>query len=249
MEDAGDDEPIPEAVIETSEVDAPAADALSHVDVRRRSELALALRPSIFPAARAALLECAHEEGAAPDIVAALAALPDDVEYHTTEEVWEALGGHREHRTAEPAPIVAPPVVATSVEPAVEPAFQRFAFRFDRLHRLLALPFGVTPGNAHVDVDRREGRLTAHFGPWTVETPLENIEHVAMTTDYLPLKTVGGARLSLADRGLTFATNDAVGVCIGFHEPVTGVDPAGLVHHPALTVTVEDPDALVAALR
>jgi hypothetical protein len=126
---------------------------------------------------------------------------------------------------------------------------QRFGFRFDRLHRLLALPFGVTPGRAHVDVDRRAHRLVARFGPWCVETTLDNVEHLEITGGYFPAKTVGGAHLSLADGGLTFATNDAEGVCIGFREPVPGIDPGGLIRHRALTVTVDDTDALIAALR
>jgi hypothetical protein len=29
---------------------------------------------------------------------------------------------------------------------------------------------------------------------------------------------------------------------------VRGIDPAGIIRHPALTVTVDDPDRLVAAL-
>ena len=62
------------------------------------------------------------------------------------------------------------------------------------------------------------------------------------------LKTIGPAHLSLADRGLTFATNRDEGVCIRFHEPVKGIDPLGVLRHPALTVTVDDVDALVASL-
>jgi hypothetical protein len=253
MEDGGDGEPTPEGVIE--ELDAPAnADALSHFDVRRRSELAIALRPSIFPATRTELVECAQEEGAAPDLVDALARLPEARAFRTTEEVWEALGGHREHRTAEPKPDAPTPRVAGA--PAAPPegqtrasAVQRFGFRFDRLHRLFALPFGVTPGRAHVDVDHRSHRLVARFGPWCVETTLENVEHLEITGGYFPAKTVGGAHLSLADRGLTFATNDREGVCIGFREPVPGIDPGGLIRHRALTVTVDDTEAFIAALR
>ena len=50
------------------------------------------------------------------------------------------------------------------------------------------------------------------------------------------------------DRGLTFATNGDRGVCIKFHRSVRGIAPLGLLRHPALTVTVEDVDGLVARL-
>ena len=46
-------------------------------------------------------------------------------------------------------------------------------------------------------------------------------------------------------RGLTFATTAAGGVCVRFHEPVEGLLPRGPLRHPAVTVTVEDPDDLV----
>jgi hypothetical protein len=130
-----------------------------------------------------------------------------------------------------------------------EPTREVFRFRFDRLHRALGLPFGVTPGRARVEVDRDTRTLTVRFGPWRVQTPLSNIAGVQLTGGYQPWKTAGPAHLSFADRGLTFGTHDAAGVCIEFHEPVTGIDPRGIVKHPALTVTVEDPKRLAAALR
>jgi hypothetical protein len=71
---------------------------------------------------------------------------------------------------------------------------------------------------------------------------------VHRTGGYAALKTIGPARLSVADRGLTFATNDSDGACIAFREPVTGIDPAGALHHPALTVTVDDVPGLIDAL-
>src|SRR5690606_154531 len=56
------------------------------------------------------------------------------------------------------------------------------------------------------------------------------------------------AHVSLADHGLTFATNPDKGVCIRFEEPVRGLDPLGLVLHPGLTVTVDDPAGLAELL-
>ena len=81
-----------------------------------------------------------------------------------------------------------------------------------------------------------------------MDTPLANVGAVHRTGGYFPLKTIGPARLSFADRGLTFATNDAEGVCVAFLEPITGIDPAGIVRHPTLTVTVDQIDALIAEL-
>jgi Protein of unknown function (DUF2795) len=230
MEDAADGEPVPESVLE--EVEDDHVD-LTRAEVRSRSDLAAHLRPSVFPADRAALVQCAIEEHAADALVDALRALPDDRTYRTVEEVWEAAGGRHEVREH---------------ERPHRPERLSFAFHFDRPHRLLGLPFGVTPGRTGVEVDRASRTLRATFGPWQVETPLENIASVRETGPYLFPKTAGPAHLSLGDRGLTFATNDARGVCICFRTPVRGLDPAGLVRHPALTVTVADPDGLRAVL-
>jgi hypothetical protein len=58
--------------------------------------------------------------------------------------------------------------------------------------------------------------------------------------------TAVGARLSFVDDGLTFGTNATRGVCVHFHDKV----PSRLRRsgHSALTVTVADPEGLVAAL-
>ena len=81
-----------------------------------------------------------------------------------------------------------------------------------------------------------------------METNLSNVTRAVVTGGYFVAKTVGPAHLSFRDRGLTFATNDARGVCITFDEPVAGIDVLGIMRHPALTVTVADPERLVAAL-
>jgi hypothetical protein len=122
----------------------------------------------------------------------------------------------------------------------------RFPFAFDLLHRLVALPIGVTPATTHVDVE--DGRFEARFGFWKVSTPLSNVKGTEVTGPYNPLKTIGPAHLSLVDRGLTFATNSARGLCICFHEPVPGIEPTGRLRHPGLTVTVADVDGLAASL-
>jgi hypothetical protein len=106
------------------------------------------------------------------------------------------------------------------------------------------VPFGISPGSAFVVVDPKHDRFTARFGRWCVETPLTNVVSATVTGPYWTPKTAGPPHLSLADRGLTFATNDAAGVCIEFDEPVRGIEPTGTVRHPALTVTVANPDSL-----
>ena len=125
----------------------------------------------------------------------------------------------------------------------------RFEFAFDRLHRVFALPFGVTPATAGVDVDVEEGRLSARFGLWRLSTLVTNVECTEVTGPYNPLKTIGPAHLSLVDHGLTFATNAAGGLCIRFREPVPGIEPTGRLRHPGLTVTVADVNGLAAVLR
>jgi len=115
-------------------------------------------------------------------------------------------------------------------------------FRWTTLYRVAAAPFGVTPANSHVRLSDDE--LGIRFGPWTLRTPLENIGGCEVTGGYAVPKTAGPAHLSLADRGVTFATNPHRGLCIRFREPVPAIDPLGRIRHPAATVTVEDVDAL-----
>jgi hypothetical protein len=123
---------------------------------------------------------------------------------------------------------------------------QRFPFAFAAAHRVAALPFGVLPATTWVEVDAT--RLRARFGWWTLDTSRSNIERVTTTGDYSFIRTAGPAHLSLADHGVTFATNGDRGVCVLFHEPVKVLDPTGRLRHPGATFTVADPDALVAAL-
>ena len=121
-----------------------------------------------------------------------------------------------------------------------------FRFRFEPRYRPAARVFGITDRRAVVRVG--DGLLAARFGPWVVRTPLANIRSVSITGPYHFIKTAGPAHLSLADRGLTFATNGERGVCLDFLTPITGLDPFGLIHHPNLTVTVDRIEELVGVL-
>lgn len=120
----------------------------------------------------------------------------------------------------------------------------RFAFAPE--YRMAGRALGITPGSCVVTVTDRY--LHARFGRWQVRTRLSNVADAHVTGPYARLKTIGPPHLSFADRGLTFATNRERGVCIEFATPVKGIEPLGLLRHPALTVTVEDPEALAAVL-
>jgi hypothetical protein len=106
---------------------------------------------------------------------------------------------------------------------------------FARLSRL----WGVQPDRARLELRGR--RLTAFFGPWCVDTTLDNVRSLAVTGPYAWLKVWGPPRLSLADGGLTFATNAQEGLCICFHVEVPGLLPFRMPRHGSLTVTVENP--------
>ncbi len=129
------------------------------------------------------------------------------------------------------------------------PAATHFPFApLDDLPRLFARilrVIGVKPTDG-VRVDDR--MFTATFGPWRLSTPLSNVVDGEVGGPYQAWKVVG-ARLSLADRGLTFGTSTRAGVCVRFRDPVRGIEPTGLLRHPGLTVTVAEPERLVARLR
>jgi hypothetical protein len=94
-------------------------------------------------------------------------------------------------------------------------------------------------------------QLTITFGRWTLSTTPSNVVDATFTGPYTWWKVAGPAHLSVADRGVTFATTTARGVCLTFAEPVAAIDPLGVIRHPAATVTVADPegfrDAVLAA--
>jgi len=125
----------------------------------------------------------------------------------------------------------------------------RFPFAFTAAYRVAAAPFGVSPSRAEVVVDEQNNRLLARYGPWSVDTSLDNVASVDVTGPYGVAKTIGPAHLSFADRGLTFASNPRQGVCVSFREPVRGMEPTGRLRHPGLTVTVADCQGLADTLR
>lgn len=118
----------------------------------------------------------------------------------------------------------------------------RFVFPFERAFLAAGAPFGIRPSTCSVDVDAVA--LTVHFGRWTVHTPLANVADARVVGPFRLVDVLGPPHVSLRDRGLTLASNDDLGVRIGFHEPVRGIDPLGLVRHPSVTVTVNDCERL-----
>ncbi|MGH3098573.1 MAG: DUF1990 family protein [Streptosporangiales bacterium] len=123
---------------------------------------------------------------------------------------------------------------------------QVYPFRFAEPYRLAAAPFGVTPTTAEVTLAPEW--LEVRFGPWRLRTPRSNIASVRLIDHLFWPKTAGPARLSLADQGITFATNGDRAVCVTFHEPTPAIEPTGRVRHPGMTVTLADPSGFAAAL-
>jgi len=120
-----------------------------------------------------------------------------------------------------------------------------FHYRADAKLAVFWLPFGVRPSKDDVTLTD-DGRFVATFGWLKLETPLANVTGAHITSGYRWWTAVG-ARLSMRDDGLTFGTNADRGVCVHFREKV----PSRLRRsgHSVLTVTVADPEGLVAALE
>ncbi len=123
----------------------------------------------------------------------------------------------------------------------------RHSFHFSPAYRIAALPFGVTPRRAWLEV--QEGLLRVRFGPWRLQTELTNVDAVESSGSYTFVKTAGPAHLSLADHGVTFASNSHRGICLTFKDFVRVEAPVGHWRCPGATVTPADPDAFLDDLR
>jgi hypothetical protein len=98
QEGAADDEPTTDALLSGDlRPGQPQDSVLDHDEAEARSRIASYLRPSIWPADRSALIACAEELHAPPDVLRELGRLPEGTFTHT-EAVWEALGGRVESR-------------------------------------------------------------------------------------------------------------------------------------------------------
>ena len=121
-----------------------------------------------------------------------------------------------------------------------------FPFAFRGPAGVAARLAGARPSNG---VELAHGRLTIRFGPRTLDTDLDNVVDAEESGPYQLVKVVGMPHLSLADRGITFATNTDAGVCLTFRTPVPAALPVDLLRHPGATVTVDDPAGLVRAVH
>lgn len=157
--------------------------------------------------------------------------------------VWRLDRLHRAARY--PAPHLACAAVTTSGADSDETT-ARFEFAFEPRFRAWLLVQGVTPRTAWVTLSA--DTLVARFGPWVCEADRANVSGVELSGPYRWYRAIG-ARLSLADHGLTFGTTTAGGVCMTFHEPVKGLVPFGRLRHPGLTLTVQDRDRLASLLQ
>jgi hypothetical protein len=120
-----------------------------------------------------------------------------------------------------------------------------FPYRPDWRFALFWLPAGVRPAQDGVHIERDTNQFRATFGFFKVATPLDNVVGGHITEHYRWYTGVG-IRGSMVDDGLTFSTNRDRGVCLHFREPIPRV--IGRKPHSALTVTVADPDGLVASI-
>ena len=121
----------------------------------------------------------------------------------------------------------------------------RFPFAFDRRFTAPLRVFGVRPDTSGVFVDDASLRIV--FGPWRTRIPLDNVASVQVSDDYRWFRVIG-PHLSLADRGATLGTNAEAGACVQLHDPVPLLAGRWLPH-PGITMTVEDPHALAAAIE
>src|SRR5690606_30453203 len=76
-----------------------------------------------------------------------------------------------------------------------------------------------------------------------------NVAAVSVTGPYRWWKIAGPPRLSLVDRGITFATTAEQGVCLELRRAVGAIDPLHLIRHPNVTITVADPQRFADEVR
>lgn len=120
---------------------------------------------------------------------------------------------------------------------------ESFGFAADPAMRRWSLAAGVRPENCTVRLSPTE--LSVTFGHWSLSTSPANVASATVTGPYRWWKVAGPPRLSLVDRGITFATTAAQGVCLQLREPVGAIDPLHLIRHPNITLTLAEPGRFV----
>jgi hypothetical protein len=142
----------------------------------------------------------------------------------------------------------------TPADPPVARPKRVFAFEFEPLLAPFAAALGVRNTSAWVeldpgfDLDGKDDEVQVHFGPWSMAFPRYDVVDAEVTGPSSLLQVVGPPRLSLRDRGVTFATTRSQGLRISLRAPRKAIDPFGLLLHHTVTVTVADPVGLRDAL-
>ena len=116
----------------------------------------------------------------------------------------------------------------------------RFPMRLGRKSRPLLLLWGARPSNSYVDVN---DELDAHFGLFRLRTPLSNIARWSAEGPWLWVTSIG-VRRGIRDGEISFDGTHTGGVRLEFKQSPRW----GLLHPPALWVTVEDIAGFTAAL-
>jgi hypothetical protein len=104
----------------------------------------------------------------------------------------------------------------------------------------------VRPANSYVFVDIDV--LDVKFGPWRITTYATNVL-AAEPTGTLSLWRSLGARCAGGQHALTFGSDSTGGLRIRFRNAVHRLDSDSPIGHLTLTVTVQDPERLIARLR
>ena len=130
--------------------------------------------------------------------------------------------------------------MTTSIDPTGAP--RRFAFLFEGLWRWGVLPWGVTPGRAWAEIDDRQIRV--RFGPWHVDSPLENVARYELQPPYRWWRALG-VRMTLGKWDVSFCSSSRNGIYLEFKHPQR-LWGSG---HPAFTMTLADPVGFVEELR
>ncbi|HEX2053516.1 MAG TPA: DUF2795 domain-containing protein [Actinomycetota bacterium] len=67
-------------------------------EAEQRSQIAMSLKQTIFPADKSTLVNDARANYAEDWIISRLEQLPEGETFENPQQVWEALGGSEEHR-------------------------------------------------------------------------------------------------------------------------------------------------------
>jgi len=139
-----------------------------------------------------------------------------------------------------------PDLTVVGEGPTIPEPAHVFPFAFSDPLGLPLRAAGIWPFSAVVSVNARELRI--RYGPWSLRTPVTNVASARVVPGPGWMDVVGPPRVSLRDGSVTFATARTRAVRLRLLDPVPGGVPLSFVRHPAVTVTVRDPEGLVSVL-